>query len=159
MRRLTAKQHAFLFWRKVRKNEAGCWIWVGDHDAYGYGRLMRAKRWLKAHRVAWELVFGGIPAAMSVCHHCDVRDCVRPDHLFLGTNADNLADMRAKGRERTNPLRGESCHQSKLSEDDVREIRISYLRGKTQVALARRYKVEQGTISKVIRRASWKHVT
>lgn len=81
-----------------------CWHWVFDWNAYGYGRMPLQERTL-AHRHAWVVARGPIPFGLCVLHRCDVRNCVRPDHLFLGTNLDNQHDMIAKGRDHNNPAR------------------------------------------------------
>jgi hypothetical protein len=88
------------FWAKVRKSE-GCWEWVGSKIPKGYGNIgisYRPPKSALAHRVSWEIHFGPIPGGMFVCHHCDNPGCVRPDHLFLGTNLDNIRDSESKGR-------------------------------------------------------------
>lgn len=98
------------FWAKVRKTD-GCWEWTGSRDRKGYGRLSigsrldGSKRPHGAHRIAWVLARGSIPNGLSVLHHCDNPRCVRPDHLWLGTIADNNRDMFAKGRDGADPCR------------------------------------------------------
>lgn len=91
-------------WRFVEKTD-GCWIWTGFRNTYksrlstvGYGRLRVGNRTLLAHRLSWEIHFGEIPAGMDVLHECDNPPCVRPDHLKLGSHADNMRDMYKRGR-------------------------------------------------------------
>ena len=89
------------FWAKVDKGDgAGCWLWTGKTNRDGYGVLTRQRKGWFAHRYSWTLANGDIPDGMMACHTCDNPPCIRPDHLFLGTRADNLRDMRAKGRGR-----------------------------------------------------------
>lgn len=90
------------FWDKVERNEDGCWLWRASTDPRGYGKIVvhvdGEARLSGAHRVSWELANGPIPTGLCVLHRCDTPSCVRPDHLFLGTLADNTKDMYGKGR-------------------------------------------------------------
>ena len=142
------------FTLNVRKS-TGCWEWTGTRNPKGYGLLHVGETNKLAHRIAWELKRDVIPLGLYVLHRCDNPGCVRLAHLFLGTKADNNADMDAKGRRRTKPTRGTSHPKSKLTDDAVRHIRTSSEMGRD---LARKYGVSQTIISAVRHGHTWKHV-
>lgn len=87
------------FWAKVQKSD-GCWEWTASFKQCGYGQFHYKGRNVVAHRVSWLLTYGEIPKGKVICHHCDNRKCVRPEHLFAGTQRQNLQDAYAKGRLR-----------------------------------------------------------
>lgn len=126
--------------------------WYKSRIGYVRFRLNRSKIVL-AHRLAYEIGIGPIADGLLVCHRCDNRSCVNPEHLFLGTQADNMADMNAKGRGGWKT--GSQHHRAKISDDDVREIRRSkgLLR---QADLAARFGITQGAVSKIQRGDRWR---
>lgn len=133
-----------------------CWEWIGTIDPSGYGRL-RAKRneaSLSAHRISYQFHFGIIPKGMFVCHKCDNRSCVRPQHLFLGTTQENTQDRQIKNRQ----ARGEVQWLSKLKEVDVLNIREKVEAGYSQKDMKLKYKVHRKTISDIVWRRTWKHI-
>lgn len=121
----------------------------------------------RAHRYSWEMHVGDIPAGLCVLHRCDTPACVRPDHLFLGTKADNNADMDHKGRRvRGGSLcglgeykRGVTHHAAKLNEDTVREIRALRAAGASLSELAAKFEINQSAVWKATAGKSWRHVT
>lgn len=151
------------FWEKVdrdgpcvREDLGPCWTWTGHTSKKGYGLFCWSKPQVEyAHRASWRLVNGDWPT-LSVCHKCDVRICVRPSHLFLGCNADNTADMVAKGRQRG--AVGERNVFALLSEDDVVDIRSLAAFGATQGALRDGFGISQQCVSAILTRRTWRHV-
>ena len=128
-----------------------CHIW--DKDATGgYGKIRVDGRTLSAHRVSYELYVGKIPKGKCIMHKCDNRACVNPDHLMIGTQKDNMDDMRIKGRG----ARGERCNKAKLTEADIVRIKDIYPR-LTQVKIAKMFNVSQASISYIVKGINWKH--
>jgi hypothetical protein len=137
----------------VPVDPSACWTWTGSIHPKGYGYVHFDGRWGKAHRVAYALAYGHLPAELHVLHRCDNPPCVNPDHLFVGTNTDNIADRVRKGRSRS--LRGAEHPQAKLTEADVREILSS---GEPQRRAAKRYGVTKALIQFIRHRKLWTHV-
>jgi len=130
-----------------------CWLWSGATNDKGYGFLNVDGRCVKAHRFSWEIFKGPIPDGLNVLHKCDVRNCVNTNHLFLGTQQDNMKDMVKKNRQR----KGENVVGSKLTKYKVIQIRKQYVRGKiTFRKLAIKYDVSPAQIYNVVRNISWK---
>lgn len=138
------------FIEKVLKQADGCWGFQSSKARGGYSRFHLQGRTRRAHIVSYEL-FKGPAGGKFVCHTCDNPPCVNPEHLFLGTPAQNSSDMKAKARQARGPTSG----RSKLTESAVHQIRASTL---TQQALADQFGVSQVAISKVQLRCNWKHI-
>lgn len=141
------------FWSRVRKGD-GCWIWLGKPTPKGYGIISVDKRHAYAHRFAFALHNGPIPDGLDVLHSCDNPLCVNPEHLFLGTHVDNMADMVAKGR---NP-RGERMGNTRLSDADARRIRELHRRGLKPKQLGAIFGVAPPVIGNIVARRTWKHL-
>ena|SRR3990167_1266743 len=143
------------FWRRVTKTPS-CWKWDRPSKGTGYGQIaLHHTKMSSAHRVSWRLAFGPIPQGQWVLHKCDVRHCVNPKHLFLGSPKDNSNDALNKQRL----CMGSRQWNSKLTEAKVATIRRLYRSGlRTQVELAKQFGVIQGNISHIIVGRSWKHV-
>jgi hypothetical protein len=143
------------FWSQVRKGE-GCWEWTGCIADTGYGRMQYRGRQRGAHRLSYLFEHGSIPPGAFICHHCDNRSCVRPDHLYAGTIRDNARD--AVERRRT-PW-GEANAHAVLTASDVLTIRAAYRnREATMTELGRRYGVNHGTVRHIVEGTTWAHLT
>ena len=147
------------FWKKINKTD-GCWEWLGGTDRRGYGRFYINRNGVGrtdgAHRVSWEFANGKIPDGLFVCHRCDNPSCVRPDHLFLGTYQDNITDMVKKGRNKYPVLYGEDSPRSKLTQDQVDEIRKRYIPYKvSSIDLAKEYGTSQSNIDRILKHKTW----
>lgn len=143
------------FWSKVQKlSEAnsGCWIWTGGLNKYGYGKFTiinnSQKEYIGAHRYSFELRYSiYLSSATLVCHKCDTPACVNPDHLFIGSQQDNMADRTQKGR---------TC--SKLNVEQVMEIRSLYCELPNYTKIGKIYNVSADAIRDIILGKRWKHI-
>lgn len=145
------------FWAKVsaRATPSGCWNWTAAVNAHGYGWFRTETGPELAHRVAWTLTFGPVADGLHVLHRCDNRRCVNPDHLFLGTNADNVADKVSKGRQVGQP--GARNPAARLTPEQVAAIRAEYARGGvTLKQLGTKYAVHLTTVHLVVKNKKWK---
>ena len=146
------------FWPRVNRveDEDSCWEWMGGKYERGYGAFMihrdGRKRNTGAHRFSYELAYGPIPAGMFVCHRCDNPPCVRPDHLFLGTNTDNVRDMVSKKRENH---AGEHNGRAVLTAEGVRVIKDRLRAGEAARPIAADYGVSRETINAIRRGKAW----
>lgn len=136
------------FWEKVSKTD-GCWEWTGSLNNQGYGQIRIDGKSLLAHRVSWGMAFGPIPDGLLVLHRCDNPPCIRPDHLFLGTFADNSHDMIQKGRQVIRV--GEDCVSASLTYRDVATIRELASTGLSSRKLAKQFGVSHTTILDIVR--------
>jgi len=141
-----------IFWNFVAIYDDGCWLWTGDMLTSGYGRYRVGEYDCRSHRMAWEIMRGPIPDGLHVLHKCDVRNCVNPGHLFLGTNDDNIRDAIKKGRN----ARGEINGHAKLTEEQVRQIRAD---NRSLKNIGASYGIAFTTVAHIKKNRTWRHVT
>lgn len=135
-----------------------CWSWMGAISSNGYGKFSCYVRGsfycASAHRLAYQYLVGDIPFGMYVLHKCDNPGCVNPEHLFIGTPLDNMRDKVAKGRQQ----RGSTHPNSKLTEEQVVDIRTRVACGENRKEIAKSYAIAKSTVDCISCRVSWKHV-
>lgn len=154
------------FWSKVNKDGpvpehmphlGKCWVWTGAKSSGGYGCIARGGARvgvISAHISSWILHFGKVPKSLCICHRCDVPRCVNPSHLFLGTRKDNSQDMLKKGRD--NHRYGPDNSKTKLTESQVREIRLAYdTEGDSLSEIAEEYGVTIQSIWAIVKWKTW----
>lgn len=142
------------FWKYVKKTKS-CWIWTSKNQASGYGRLKIKGKHISVHRFSYELHKGKIPVGLFVCHSCDNRLCVNPDHLWLGTNTDNIRDMEKKGRSK-HPNK-ENHWKSKFSISDIKKIREKYKTGYfSKKELAKEFGTCKSNMASILQNKTWK---
>lgn len=151
--RMPAPDRLALFVEKVNIDSDGCWIWTGAQGSVGYGKF-KLDRVMDAHRASWRLFRGDIAPGLQVCHSCDVKKCVNPVHLFLGTQQDNMTDKVRKARQ----TRGETNGGAKLTEAQVRTIRGLHCAGYGNRAIARYFGTTPSNVTLIARRVNWRHV-
>ncbi len=156
------------FWNHVEKTGT-CWLWTGAKTTNKYSCVYRNNKTQTGSRYVWINTFGAIPNGLFVLHRCDVRHCVNPDHLFLGTHQENMKDRNSKSRQaignrngrKTKPehtARGEKSAKAKLNSVQVLEIRELYVNGESRAELARKYSISWNAVNAIIERKVWRHV-
>lgn len=144
-------------WEKVDKT-ANCWLWQGSRSNFGHGYIALGGRGdgrIGVHHLSYALHIGPVPDGLWVLHRCDVPHCVNPDHLFVGTQQDNVNDMLSKGRH----ARGSDKSGAKLNDDAVRAIRVLLADGVMKTEIGRRFNVTDTIIRRIERGQAWGHVT
>lgn len=158
---MTKRNSSFeeLFWSKVdKRTKEECWLWTRGCDMCGYGKVSKEGKARKAHRIAYELTNGAIPEGMIICHKCDNPPCVNPNHLFLGTDADNRRDSAQKGRGYIPNRLGENNHMTNLTSSQVREIKKMLAAGIKTRIIAEEFSIAIRTVSGIRTGTNWSHV-
>jgi hypothetical protein len=144
------------FWRYVEIGP-GCWLWTGAHSSAGYGAFgLDGGTMIGAHQLAYYLATGEKPNDLFVCHTCDTPACVRPAHLFAGTQAANMADKVRKGRQ-YHPI-GEKNRMAKLCAEDVLAIRARYANGDDYRDIAGDFRIHPYYVHDIASRRRWAHI-
>ena len=142
------------FMARVSKQENGCWHWNRSLTPEGYGSASVAGVGVLAHRLAWILFRGAIGPELFVCHVCDVRQCVNPAHLFVGTGFDNMRDAARKGRTLSGEANPRRRH-AKLTRDVAEQIRARRAHGEAGLALAEEFGISEGTVCDIYKGRTW----
>jgi len=136
----------------------GCWLWQGGKTTFGHGIIAVNRKSHLAHRVAYKIWKDRVPLNMFVCHTCDNPKCINPDHLFIGTQDDNMKDMANKGRSNNGIQKGEKNPQSQLTDRQVRRIKRLLLNGHTRKEIANKFGVNEAVVGFISENKNWKHV-
>ena len=149
------------FWNKVNKNtDTGCWEWTARINRGGYGQFKLDGKFKTVSRLSYEWAFGiELTPNQFICHKCDNRKCVNPDHLFVGTHTDNMRDMWTKGRGKTSEQIGSKNNNSKLTDDDIIKIKQRIKNKETNISIANDFNVTHVMISLIRNNKRWKHIS
>lgn len=156
-------------WRKIKINPVtDCWEWQGAYSSGKYGCIRRKGKTMRTHRLFFEIFKGAIPKGLYILHTCDNTKCCNPEHLYAGTQLDNMSDMDKRGRRnpprgdrnamRINSLKGEKNGRSKLKEADISQIRRLLSEGKTKSLIAKMFGVSRMPITGIANGQNWSHV-
>lgn len=151
------------FWENVVRTET-CWLWAGRLDKQGYGIIPQRKNDgtytpARAHRISWQLINGDIPSDKILCHKCNIRNCVNPQHLYIGTHTDNINDAIRAGTANPVASLGSRNASAKLTEELVKQMRLDYAQGGVRLKdLSKKYGVSISTAGKIINHKIWRHV-
>lgn len=146
----------FLRYVKIPNDLNDCWEWYGSKDEKGYGYFKFKGKMIRAHRVSYILHNGEFDSTLYCLHNCDNPGCVNPIHLYLGTQQDNMIDMTQKGRHRN--AKGEKNGRSKLTEEEVKEIKTLLTLGISTIKIGNLFEVNPGNITKIKQGRIWKHI-
>lgn len=141
---------------KMLKN--GCIVWTGYVEKTGYATMRFKGNRIKVHRASWIAHNGDIPDGLLILHKCDNRKCINPDHLFIGTQQDNMDDMKTKGRDNRVGVKGSKNHNTNIDEVDVKMIRQRFIDGESRKTLMCDYQLGKTTLQSILSNKSWKHV-
>lgn len=158
-----ALEERLKFYTKIGASNL-CWPWSGPRTKRGYGiiawRTVNGRQHIYAHRLSWILTCGQIPFGMQVLHRCDNPPCCNPQHLFLGTQADNMHDMKLKGRRmgvKSMP-KGMQYYRTTLSDKNIKDIRQRATVGESLFSISRGFNLTAGAIWRITKRKNWKHI-
>lgn len=147
--RVKDKNCEWRFWSKVNRNDSsGCWVWTGVKDSDGYGRFRFNSKRIMAHRMSYLFTYGYLPSDARVCHTCDNTSCCNPNHLFLGSDSDNIIDCVVKNKHA-------NC---KLTADQISPIKNAVYNGVSVKEIALTYNVSQATIYNVLNEKTWWYI-
>lgn len=158
--RLTFEQQ---FWRYTATGTGDeCWLWTGNKDRKGYGRLSQMRDGIRtttgAHRFSYQLHYGPIADDIEVCHRCDNPPCVNPVHLFAGTQTDNIQDMMQKDRRYQPDVTGAANGRAKLTDELVRHLRQLHEQGMSYSKIAKLIDMDRQSVYRAVKGLSWSHV-